>query len=178
MKKITIVIALLMGACTPKPETMVPKIQMESQIFLDAINTCNADVATKMLNENLVAAIKMKMGDWLKMRKQGYRTNGFAFQSAMVGIPEKPQLAGGKYVSFVPVRTTVVADDGGNIGQMRIFGPNSVTIESYLVAVSDNKGNSWKFFEAGESRQLSAELLPGIAEKLVFPAQMIKATPN
>lgn len=180
MKKITILIALILGACAPKPETMVPKIQKESQEFLDAMNSCNVDETKRLLNTKLAEkwGAEMKMQEWLKLRKQALHSNGFAFQYAQVGIPGVPQFAAGKYVSFVPVRTSLVADDGGNIGQMRLFGPRSVTVESYLVAVSPNNGKTWTFFEAGENRALTDELLPGIADKLIFPATMIQATPN
>jgi hypothetical protein len=178
----TVVVPLLVvaffSACSPKPETLIPKIQQESQIFVDALNNCNEEQAAKKLHKSLVDNIPMPLKEWLKLRVQGFNGRGYRFDSAQIGVPQLPQFAAGHLVSFVPVRTTVVLDDRLHPSQMPLFGPTSITMATFLVAVSNDQGRSWTFFEAGENRSLADALLPDIAPNLVFPGRLVDIETN
>lgn len=166
------------SGCSPKPEALIPKIQLESQAFVNALNTGNADQASKMLYDKLVKLIPMPLEEWLQMRLKGYNSNGYRFESAQVGVPQLPQESGGCLVSFVPVQTRMVPDESLHPSQMRLFGPRSINLATYVVAVSENKGKTWTFFEAGENRQLADALLADISKNLVFPGRMAEVDTN
>ena len=169
---VAMVIAVSVAGCSPKPETLVPAIQKESQQFLDALNRGDEEHITSKLHKNLREKITIPLGEWLTLRARGYNSNGYRLNSAEVGVPQPPQQAGNVLVSFVPVAATVVPDENVHPSQMRLFGPRSITVNSYLVAVSDDRGRNWTFFEAGENRQLTEALLPEAASSLVFPGRM------
>jgi len=81
-------------------------------------------------------------------------------------------------ISFVPATSQAEYDDGGSIGQTRLFGPTSITISTYLVAVSSDKGKIWTFFEAEPDRSTIDRALPSTVGKLVIPAKLVNAIPN
>lgn len=188
-----------LAACTPKPETFVPQIQRESQEFLKAISSSNVEEAQKRLLPSVYKEISdsiklaIKQGDQgitelpsdkeiveviLVQRNAPFRRDSFVIHSAIVGVPGVPQIANGVLVSFVPARTVARYDDGGNIGKMRLFGPTSITIDSYIVAVSKDKGKTWKFFEASEDPSLVDKRIPETSGKLVIPARLIEVRPE
>ena len=190
---------IVLAACTPKPETFVPQIQRESQEFLKAISSSNVEETQKRLLSSVrkeisdLAELAIKQGDksiskvpsdteiveiLLKIRNTPFSQNSFVIRSATVGVPGVPQLVNGVFVSFVPARTIARYDDGGNIGKMRLFGPTSITIDSHIVAVSKDKGKTWKFFEANEDPAHIDKLIPETAGKLVIPARLIEARPE
>ena len=191
-----IAVALALAACTPKPETLVPQIQRESQEFLKAISSSNVEETHKRLLSSVrkeisdLAELAIKQGDksiskvpsdteiveiLLKIRNSAFSQNSFVIHSATVGVPGVPQFVNGVFVSFVPVRTIARYDDGGNIGKMRLFGPTSITMDSHIVAVSKDKGKTWKFFEADQDPARIDKLIPETAGKLVIPSPLIEA---
>ncbi len=191
-----IAVILTVAACTPKPETLVPQIQRESEEFLKAITSSNVEETQKRLLSSvckeisdLVQLVIEKGGsgitevpsdteiveELLKRRNTPFRQNSFVIRSATVGVPSTPQFVNGVFVSFIPARTIARYDDGGNIGKMRLFGPTSITMDSHIVAVSKDKGKTWKFFEADQDPARIDKLIPETAGKLVIPARLIEA---
>ena len=194
-----IAVILTVAACTPKPETLVPQIQRESEEFLKAITSSNVEETQKRLLSSvckeisdLVQLVIEKGGsgitevpsdteiveELLKRRNTPFRQNSFVIRSATVGVPSTPQFVNGVFVSFIPARTIARYDDGGNIGKMRLFGPTSITMDSHIVAVSKDKGKTWKFFEADQDPARIDKLIPETASKLVVPARLIEVKPE
>ena len=191
-----IAVILTVAACTPKPETLVPQIQRESEEFLKAITSSNVEETQKRLLSSvckeisdLVQLVIEKGGsgitevpsdteiveELLKRRNTPFRQNSFVIRSATVGVPSTPQFVNGVFVSFIPARTIARYDDGGNIGKMRLFGPTSITMDSHIVAVSKDKGKTWKFFEADQDPPRIDKIIPETAGTLVIPARLIEA---
>jgi len=160
------------------PETLIPQIQRESQDFLTALSSGDVEEIKPRLLASFRKQIDDRVDLWLELRKAPFRDNGFAIRSATVGVPGTPQFINGVFVSFVPARTIARYDDGGDFRKMRIFGPRSVTLNSHLVAVSKDKGKTWKFFEADQDLAQIDKLIPETASKLVIPAKLIEATPE
>ena len=163
-------LALVLAApsCSPKPESLIPKIQQESQHFQDSVDSLDVNVAGekmhplyKKLHDDDVAMV-LKCGITQTLKKEGYE-----LKSTNVGIPQIPQVVDGTIVSFVPVRKTY--DDGWNTAKVLILGLTSITVDAYLVATSTNKGKSWTFFETTPKRDLIDKVLPDLAGKLVIP---------
>ena len=194
-----IAVALAVASCTPKPETFIPQIQRESQEFLKALASGNVEETQKLLLNSMrsemanVAKLlseKLKAGGisapdqfsdaelvelLLKIRNGTLKDAGFVIHSANVGVPGVPQVVNGVYVSFVPARTVARYDDGGNVMKMRIFGPTSVTVDSHIVAVSKDKGKTWKYFEASDDPASIDKFIPETAGKLVIPSPLMEA---
>lgn len=196
LRSALIAMPIVLAACTPKPETLIPQIQRESQEFLKAISSSNVEETQKRLLSSVCkeisdvvqlainqgnSGIKEALSDTeiveglLKIRNSPFRQNSFVIRTATVGVPGVPQFVNGVFVSFVPARTIARYDDGGNIGKTRIFGPTSITIDSHIVAVSKDKGKTWKFFEADQDPAHIDKLIPETAGKLVIPARLIEA---
>lgn len=174
-----IALATVLVACKPKPETLVPQIQQEAQNFLNALSTANEREVKQQIYPDFASIVPGGVAAYLKTRVKSLnalRSNGFAMKSANVGVPEVPQIANGYYVAFVPAKMHFLPDNGGNIGQTRLFGPNSLTLHSYVVAVSTNKGRTWRFFEPQDTREIIDKTLPKVAAKLVIPGELIKMT--
>lgn len=167
---------LSLTACSPpKPETFLPTIQQEGQVFIDALRSRDEVVAASMMPAGYLKLIDGRVEEYLNFRINAVREKSFAIKSATVGIPQVPQDIDGLFVSFVPVRSKLQYDDGGNIGRTRLFGPTSITLSSYLVAVSSNKGKTWKFFESEEERGIIDKVLPETVGKLIIPAELADA---
>lgn len=174
----TATLLLALAACSPpKPETLIPKIQQEAQVFVDALVSGNEEVVATKLPAGYLKLIDGQVGEYMNVRGNSFRQASFVIKSSTIGIPQVPQMIESTFVSFVPVRTLLKYDDGGNFGEIRIFGPTSVTMLSHLVAVSLNKGKTWKFFEP-EDRAIIDTVLPSTVGKLVIPAKLVDATPN
>ena len=199
LRSALIAMPIVLAACTPKPETLIPQIQRESQEFLKAISSSNIEETQKRLLPGVckeiseIAQLVIKQGDagiseiptdaqileWLlQQRNTPFRQNSFVISSATVGVPGTPQFVNGIFVSFVPARTIARYDDGGNVAKMRLFGPKSFTLDSHIVAVSKDKGKTWKFFEADQDPARIDKLIPETAGKLVVPARLIEARPE
>lgn len=195
-------VILTVAACTPKPETLVPQIQRESQEFLNALSSGNVeearvrilDIVRTQMADLVKSLPKPRNGDGseiattfsdaelvellLKLRNSPFDDNRFVIRSATVGIPSSPQFVNGVFVSFVPARTIARYDDGGNAMKMRLFGPTSITLDSHIVAVSKDKGKTWKFFEAPEDPAKIDKFIPETAAKLVIPARLTEVRPE
>lgn len=169
------ILAILSACSPPKPETFLPIIQKEGQVFVDALRSENEAVVSSMMPVSYLKLIDGEVGAYLKLRANGARANSFVITSAAVGVPQIPQNIDGMLVSFVPVRTKLKYDDGGNIGRTRLFGPTSITMSSYLVAISSNKGKLWKFFESEGERSTIDKILPETVGKLIIPAKLADA---
>jgi len=158
-------------------ESFLPKIQAESQKFAEVLTGRDeAEVAKRML-PSVLKSLNPNLGLYLRQRLQPIYDQSFKVQSVAADVPQPPQLAGDLMVSFVPVRTLFTYDDGGNLGRQRLFGPTSVTLTSHLVAVSSDKGKTWKFFEPAERSNIE-EALPQAAGKLLIPAKLLEARPE
>jgi len=173
------ILVMSLASCSPpKPETFIPKIQQEGEIFLNAISSGNEAVASRLMPPGYLKIIDGEVGAYLRKRTNGFRENSFAITGASVGVPQVPQSVDGMLISFVPATSQAEYDDGGSIGQTRLFGPTSITISTYLVAVSSDKGKTWAFFEAEPDRSTIDLALPSTIGKLVIPAKLVNAIPN
>ncbi len=173
------ILVMSLASCSPPmPETFIPKIQQEGEIFLNAISSGNEAVAARMMPPGYLKLIDGEVAAYLRKRTNGFRKSNFALTRASVGIPQVPQSVDDMLISFVPATSQAEYDDGGSIGQTRLFGPTSITISTYLVAVSSDKGKIWTFFEAEPDRSTIDRALPSTVGKLVIPAKLVNAIPN
>jgi hypothetical protein len=178
LKVLLLVAAMSLLACTPDPQSMLPKVQSQAEQYLKGLHEQDASLVQKFIHPALLSLFDGRVEELLSARNNGFMplTNqGFRLVSTRVGEPQSPQKAEKFYVSFVPFRTTFLYDDGGNIGKMRLFGPTRIDLTMYLAAISSDSGKSWKFFEVGEDKILMDEILPGLSEKLVFPSELVRA---
>lgn len=115
------------------------------------------------------------MGEYLKIRENGVCANSSTVVSASGGVPQIPQNIYGIYVAFMPARSKSKYDDGGNIGRSCLFGLTSISLSTYLVAVSTDKGKTWEFFESEADRGVIDKVLPETVGKLIVPAKLANA---
>jgi hypothetical protein len=166
-------LALGTSCSQPNPESFIPKIQQEGQAFVDAMNRMDEETTAAMMPAEFLKEINGEVWSYISMRRQGVQKSNFKIVSATVGIPPTPEIADDFMVAFVPVRTVLAYDDGGDIGKMRLFGPTSATVTTHLVATSSNKGRDWRFFESTEDRSLIDKLLPGTVGKIIIPDPLV-----
>jgi hypothetical protein len=167
-------IALSITSCAPKPEEMLPKIQNESQRFLDALNSGNESEAKDTLVDEAQRGLPAPLADLLEARKRDNTVKGYIMKSMIAGIPEMPQKADSYWVSFVPVETVFQKDPNGPDPQIVMFGDREKVVQSYLVAVSGDGGKKWKCLELGENRSFAESVLPQLKGKVVFPSTLMK----
>lgn len=113
--------------------------------------------------------------EYLKIRENGVCANSSAFVSASGGVPQIPQNIYGIFVAFMPARSKSKYDDGGNIGRFSLFGLTSISLSTYLVAVSTDKRKKWKSFESEADRRVIDKVLPETVGKLIVPAKLADA---
>ena len=107
----------------------------------------------------------------MSIRKDSHQKIGLVIISTTVSDPWDPQMIGNQVVAFVPILSEVRFEQRDDLTQSWNPQPKAGTIGSYLVAMSDDKGRTWKFFEALPA-SIEA-LLPGAKGKLVMPDKLI-----
>ena len=158
-------------------ETFLPKIQAEGQKFAEVLTGRDENEVAKRMLPSVLKTLESNLGFYLRQRLQPIYDQSFKVRSVAADVPKTPQLVGDFMVSFVPVRTLFTYDDGGDLGRQRLFGPTSLTLTSHLVAVSSDKGKTWKFFEPTDRSNIDAAL-PQAAGKLLIPAKLLEARPE
>jgi hypothetical protein len=119
-------------------ETILPKIQAESQRFAEVMTAGDVSEVAKRMLPSVLKSLDSDLGQYLRQRLKSAYDQSFKVRSVSADVPQAPQLVGDLMVSFVPIRTYFTYDDGGKIGKQRIFGPTSVTL--ITVAHRDNRG--------------------------------------
>jgi hypothetical protein len=103
---------------------------------------------------------KDKMVEAIDGIMKAMKAQGIAIQSHTIGKPEEPVVDGKTAYVVIPTR-------------MEMAGPQAkVTVESYLLGFSTDKGKSWVFVDGNGLKEGPAKelIVPGLPASLKLPA--------
>lgn len=152
---------------------VVCALQVTAQnAYEDVINQAGADMVLAMKSKNYETLVKYtypkvvamvggeeNLLDLVKNSMESVASQGLIFKEIIVGKPQKIYTAGTELHCLVPQTVTMENSE------------STITSETFLLAVSTNKGKNWYFLDTAMlNEQYKASLFPNFNKQLQIPA--------
>jgi len=160
VRYLTIAVAFYLGAVGGYAQSMTDTLSIQAKQTADAMLNKDYETVIRFTHPSVVEAMGgfQKALAFIKTTMSELESKGGAYEAFRVGRPSAIVREGQENVAIVPTEMEV------RIGNKR------VRVNSYLVAVTRNRGKNWYFLDGAEMpKGKLAQMYPNLAARVEIP---------
>lgn len=152
-------LALLLFPAQVDLDAVVKEVQRQAQAAADAVVAEEFETLADLTYPKVVEQMggKAKMVEILKSAFKRMKAQNMMILASTADAPVKIYRAGAVLMTVVPVKIEMGTPDG------------KLTLRSFLVGVSVDKGEKWTFIDGNIGEEKIREILPNMPREMKFP---------